>query len=287
MEERARGDFDAWKEKEFEEFWGQKQKVAHTARAGVATNIKLEKLISQGLFRIGDIWSYARCFGRGEQAVVVEKDCELVGIKAANVTFEMPRGTKKYRSRAAAVTGQVDGIPGNELTIRSPKVVATAVRIGQANESITQEKSTLASAGQRLDGGGNSEHMTVALQSPKGPSLLGLVDENEPSIPSSPLSSARSDVANPTDWARDKVEIPVTAMHHGPNEYKIAIPDSDTITYSIRNLGALETKILNVDGRVKDVPNGNAWKTFRLIRHNQDLGSLFDVRDKYCVDFGV
>ena len=44
---------------------------------------------------------------------------------------------------------------------------------------------------------------------------------------------------------------------------------------------ALSTKILEVDGRVKNPPNGNAWKDFRCKRDNQDMGSLFEIRQDY------
>ena len=41
MEDRANGDFDDWKEKNFEEFWGQKAKapVMTAYQAGTSTNI--------------------------------------------------------------------------------------------------------------------------------------------------------------------------------------------------------------------------------------------------------
>lgn len=41
---------------------------------------------------------------------------------------------------------------------------------------------------------------------------------------------------------------------------------------------ALAKKILEIDGRVKNPPNGNAWKEFRCYRNNQDMGSLWEVR---------
>lgn len=43
---------------------------------------------------------------------------------------------------------------------------------------------------------------------------------------------------------------------------------------------ALETKILDQHGKVsKDKrPNGNAFKSIRLLRNGKDLGRLFDIR---------
>ena len=77
MEERARGDFDAYKESQFEAFWGQKQKMDHGALAGESTKIKLELLIENEIFKVGDYFSYSRVFGRGKNGVLVEKDCKV------------------------------------------------------------------------------------------------------------------------------------------------------------------------------------------------------------------
>lgn len=80
MEERARGDFDAYKENQFEAFWGQKQKLNHDVLAGESTKIKLELLIQNEVFKVGDYFSYSRVFGRGKSGVLVEKDCKVSDI---------------------------------------------------------------------------------------------------------------------------------------------------------------------------------------------------------------
>ena len=77
MEERAQGKFDAYKEEQFEAFWGQKQKADHNALAGESTKIKLELLIQNDIFKVGDYFSYSRMFGRGKSGVLIEKDCKV------------------------------------------------------------------------------------------------------------------------------------------------------------------------------------------------------------------
>jgi len=75
MEERAAGKFDGYKEEHFEEWWGQKQKLSSDALAGNSTKMKLDVLVKVGLFRVGDVWSYARGFGKAKgDRVLVEKD---------------------------------------------------------------------------------------------------------------------------------------------------------------------------------------------------------------------
>ena len=77
MEERARGEFDDYKEKNFEEFWGQKQKLNHGALAGEATNLKLETLVENGVFKVGDELFYSRAIGRKEKKILIEKECRV------------------------------------------------------------------------------------------------------------------------------------------------------------------------------------------------------------------
>ena len=74
MEERAAGEFDDFKEKEFEEFWGQKQRLPNKVLAGEMTTLKLETLVEAGMFRVGDVWSYSRNIGRGKEKTLLEKD---------------------------------------------------------------------------------------------------------------------------------------------------------------------------------------------------------------------
>lgn len=80
MQERAEGAFDNFKEQEFEEFWGQKQKLDKSLAAGESSQIKLDTLIENGLVREGDIWKLSRGFGspgaRGRK-VLVEKEAKV------------------------------------------------------------------------------------------------------------------------------------------------------------------------------------------------------------------
>lgn len=81
MEERAAGKFDSYKEEHFEEWWGQKQKLSHDVLAGNSTKMKLDVLVKAGIFKLGDVWSYTRVFGKvkGER-VLVEKDVTVNGL---------------------------------------------------------------------------------------------------------------------------------------------------------------------------------------------------------------
>lgn len=73
MEMRAAGEFDDFKEQEYEAFWGQKQELPQRVLAGDASRVRLEEMVNAGVFKVGDVWSYSRAFGR-RKATLVEKE---------------------------------------------------------------------------------------------------------------------------------------------------------------------------------------------------------------------
>lgn len=55
----------------------------------------------------------------------------------------------------------------------------------------------------------------------------------------------------------------------------------EILVCNISNPNTLVTKILEVDGRRSGVRTGNSWREFRCYRNNQDMGSLWDVRQAW------
>ena len=96
MDERARGDFDKFKEQEFEEFWGQKQRTPWTDLAGEAAQIKLQELAEQRYIREGDIFSYVRLIKSGNDKILVEKDARVAKIEGGALTMAIPPGRLKF-----------------------------------------------------------------------------------------------------------------------------------------------------------------------------------------------
>ncbi|EWC44572.1 hypothetical protein DRE_06653 [Drechslerella stenobrocha 248] len=96
---------DDMKNKDFEEYWGQKQAVFF-GDAGGATNITPYELCQRKVFRAGDQFEYKRTFQGGP---TVEKVCEFDGAElledgatarkkkdACTMTFRYPAGTRKF-----------------------------------------------------------------------------------------------------------------------------------------------------------------------------------------------
>lgn len=100
---------------------------------------------------------------------------------------------------------------------------------------------------------------------------------------SSNNTEEESVAAAATEVLQDKV---ASSLANGEKSSSVNLTDdsdqtSEIILENIKGPNALGLKILEVDGRIKDVPNGNAWKEFRAYRNNQDMGSLWEVRQAW------
>ena len=62
-------------------------------------------------------------------------------------------------------------------------------------------------------------------------------------------------------------------------------PQTGCILHQVKTIKSFVDKIIEIDGRMnpKDAPILSNWRFIRLQRSNQDLGSLFDVREEFYV----
>lgn len=77
-------------------------------------------------------------------------------------------------------------------------------------------------------------------------------------------------------------------IDHNPStsDSASAINSDDAVIHEISTLSQLEVKILEIDGRLNlnEVrPSINPWKALRGKRNNQDLGTLFEMREEFYV----
>ncbi|KAM5443277.1 hypothetical protein MferCBS31731_001598 [Microsporum ferrugineum] len=94
MNERAEGKFDARKERDFEAFWGQKQRYHTNVPAGDSATIDFKTLVMNGVFEVGDIWRYSRSQGKGAEKFLVEKEVAVISVDGETLTFAIPPGRR-------------------------------------------------------------------------------------------------------------------------------------------------------------------------------------------------
>ncbi|KAJ5375549.1 hypothetical protein N7517_007555 [Penicillium concentricum] len=95
-EQRENGEFDDFKEREYEQFWGQKQKVIWRAAAGESARVKMGTLIDEGVIQLGDIWKFNYVYGRGPGRIVIEKEVRIHDRDGAKLTFAIPPGERVF-----------------------------------------------------------------------------------------------------------------------------------------------------------------------------------------------
>ncbi|KAL1970291.1 hypothetical protein VTN77DRAFT_5451 [Rasamsonia byssochlamydoides] len=365
MKERAEGKFDKFKEEEFEQFWGQKQKLDYHLIAGESSKVKLDTLIKHGVVRVGDVWKYSRVFGKEKTGrIFVEKEAKILAIDGSTLTFAVPAGQRVFLSNTYD-TIQGNNIPKKEVSNEDVSKNETEMR---SKSEIETNEGVKPSASTEVNGLNNEvqapvdrdgDHRVVDLE-PKPENKDGVEVAIQESVPEAssnasvpemktevkkrgrgrprkrkasdqapgnitvePVSTASSEVApsaletvtNPVSHSKDEgdvqvvegnapepnnehstssIVVPSTTLEpSGPYSTSAAPPPEkkqeegvvprDIILPNVAGPGALANKILEIDGRIKDPPNGNAWKEFRCYRNNQDMGSLWEVRQAWYV----
>ena len=341
MEERARGDFDKFKNDEFEEFWGQKQKTNSRELAGESAQIKLEDLLMHKVLRIGDIISYDRVFGKGKDRIMVEKDVKVLGVDEVSLTVAVPPGQLKYArflptpettpkkedsstarihknasepSLNDAKDGQSLGSIGPaayDRTPSNPEQAPSAKIEGVGDNSISPsamedgslEPNAAISGVQRLSEDKrlladcdmhDSRDSNLAVEPAPGEdqearksglSLSRPVDD----LQKTPIAIRNPELAINSHPTLESTEPDqkLTKDESGKNSDQDARPGlmEDVILVQVKTLTELERRIVEIDGKVPmtGYRSSNSWKAMRGKRNNQDMGSLFDMREVFYV----
>lgn len=311
MEERAAGHFDDFKEKEFEEYWGQKQKVEWNVLAGHASKVRLEELLNDELFKVGDVWCFDHTFGRGENAIRVEKECKIVSIDGKSITLAIPPGHLKFARRLERRTPS----PDDEVMAISSPVVATGHRVVNDEATGTEEtdladrdargKDSPAPVMKTNGAAGNSEQRNTDAEiavdvrhgeegtDTKDSQHLQLGYDNDGSNPQSsadePMepstvndSPTKSSVLSDLPPMSEDIPMPGKPTTSDCADPLSAATEYDIILYTTTGLWDLEKEILKIDGRVKaGSRTASTWRVIRCRRNEQDMGSLFEMRDEY------
>ncbi|MCJ1358105.1 MAG: hypothetical protein MMC33_008103 [Icmadophila ericetorum] len=291
MEERAAGKFDKWKEEHFEEFWGQKQKLAPNAVAGNMANLKLDVLIKAGVFKVGDVWRFTRNFKRDKGKVLLEKDATIISMKDVSLTFAIPPGQHRYLSSIgiqdlSQLQKYVDAATSPEEKGQEKEVDLEACTSGTAGEAMNTQKDAAATI--KIQSSTTAPAKTPKPR-PTAEEVEEAEDEQEDPSLSTPCHSShrtakRQKLTNGTAAAVKRKETPspdaLAALTLSLSQSR------DPIIFTIQAPHRLEHKIIEIDGRIENPPNRNAWKTIRVRREEQDLGSLWEVREEFWVRNG-
>ncbi|KAL4898609.1 Asx homology domain-containing protein [Aspergillus ambiguus] len=309
-QQRAAGKFDKFKEQEFEEFWGQKQKVDLSLPSGESAQVRFSTLVEQGCFRTGDVFKFSRAFTKAKDKILVEKEARVVEIHGGKLSFSTPPGQRVFLPVIAAASPE-------GLTTRG------AVRSHTSSAVIVEAKDpTKEPEEARLKDYHTKEHASsdpTVLHRPTKRARIAANDQPEPD-----RFPAHSE-SEPVNTTKSMATLPAEAHdEHGVSEREQPLVKDDEETNSkpengheepdgsvdvpsasengssavennpagaheviIRNIqtpNTLRTKIVAIDGRLTSTSHGNPWKDFRCYRDNQDMGSLWDIRERWFVN---
>ena len=80
----------------------------------------------------------------------------------------------------------------------------------------------------------------------------------------------KDEIHDTNEISEESIVLP-DRRHEGPATVTVAFPQ------------VLEARIIEIDGRFTGVRVNNAWKVIRCKRDNQDMGSLWEMREEYYV----
>lgn len=161
----------------------------------------------------------------------------------------------------------------------------------KAKDQTPNRKSTLTGDSIEIDGNSSRaetevEHLTHEPTTPENRvsainhGALGSVKDFKNSVDNeaAPRSEPKSTANNFTNSIPQKLEQSEQALGKASEDLQ-----EDVMLYNITTLRQLEKNFIEVDGRVRDLPAVNSWKAMRCKRNNQDLGTLFEMRENYYV----
>ncbi|KAL9101912.1 MAG: hypothetical protein Q9163_002878 [Psora crenata] len=306
MEERARGDFDKYKDDQFEEFWGQKQRTPWKDLAGESSKIKLEELVEEHIIREGDIFSYARTIGKGKDRVLIEKDAEVVNIDGNVLTMAIPPGRLKYarylptpQATPAQITKEANKDPpdsGQQSDVYTNGVLKDESHIPEEGPEDCEARSNTPKADHPVTEGsfthadGDEPPQANTKESQNSPLPNQSLDLQDANRRAPRTKTAPTDEATPTT-PPSRGQPSIQSSKQAPPQQSMCSAtteqpsNQDVIHYRINTLNEFERRLIEIDGRLnpKEHKNANAWKAIRGKRNNQDLGTLFEMREEYFV----
>lgn len=183
---------------------------------------------------------------------------------AATIVTEASPSRKRSAEAEAEVTTtkRPRGRPRKqETTTVEPKACNISVEITN-----TAPKPEVTS---RVSDANHNLESSAEVQNSESQSVQQALEDIKPVDVEPPQSAPESSGGKPVDVEPSQS----TSQSNGESD-EVVIPN-------VQGPSALTHKILEIDGRITNATNGNAWKELRCYRDNQDMGTLWEVRQAW------
>ncbi|KAL2828210.1 Asx homology domain-containing protein [Aspergillus cavernicola] len=298
MQQRAAGKFDKFKEGEFEQFWGQKQTMDRSLAAGQSSRVKMSTLIAHGVIRKGDVWKWSRGFSKPK--TLIEKEARITDITDSRLTFAVPPGQRVFLGAATSLdAGELPTVEKLETSPSTPPL--SPLNEPPVNAETSPDSKDAVETGLSRKRSVEPDDQFTVVKRPRGRprkeqpapreekesnlavEIINTQPDNELTSPSPNTKGSiesYTEIQKGSSQPLDESPIDVDLTNESPSPSPpTANEESDEIVIpDIQGPTALTLKILEIDGRITDATNGNAWKELRCFRDNQDMGTLWELR---------
>lgn len=181
------------------------------------------------------------------------------------------------------MTDQIIKIEGKAVTVAIPPGQLKYAR-GLDLEKPDEQAATRANIAEQSDAG-SLEGSSKATASPSKANLSTtheiVQDAETPIKTRSRNLKDREDLSGRSLTLHSAQDSPLTTPAHSPITPASTKPIHSATTFTLTGMHALEKKILALDGRHPNGRTPNTWRAVRCYRNEQDLGSIFEMRDHY------
>ncbi|KAI4243298.1 MAG: hypothetical protein L6R42_010792, partial [Xanthoria sp. 1 TBL-2021] len=222
----------------------------------------------------------------------------IMDIDGKTVTFAIPPGQLKFARRFDQTTASEDDQattpPQSTIPESTANTVDGDIMMGEPlsaieSSQVASQPTSLPDRSKRLDQDENLGVGTATAEGEIKPAVVAQHDKQastpttgpekdpEPNVPTAPATPNRTPV---------KSSIEKSSQKSSPlSEIEDTTPttiDYSVVHFTISTLWPLEKKIIEIDGRLpSSTRTASAWRDIRCRRNEQDMGSLFEIRDEY------
>ena len=237
--ERREGQFDAWKAREFEAFWGQKAHVDPARWAREMGKIPLESLVRDGEVKVGDVWEYAKTLGRGRGKFLLEKEVTILEVlEGTMLRVVIPPGQRKklLLPPTTTPTAPSDASAGtNKIDSNAPSGSSNAVNgnaLQQTSNDVNGNASNQTSNGSHTQQFGDvkvtasGEPLAFPSRTYQNDAATAAISGNMLEVPS-PANS--SELSEPTSISPPSVDLLANSSAAAPAEPPTTEPPNESM----------------------------------------------------------
>ena len=234
--------------------------------------------------------------------MIVTNSSQIVEINDKALTFAIPPGQRKYSRHIYESNASRDNEPEVKATMAGideqlPISLESDIHGAEAGTTIEaddDEGPVVSKAGDGvsiiIETAQNGRCPEIGSTDPEAVDSKTAEDRNgeleqreglEVETSAEPKKDETPEITTP----KGKRENGVTIQTNGSNPSSAARSENEDTLHEISNLTQLEHKLVDIDGRFqsKEISVQNTWKTFRCSRNNQDMGTLFEIREEFFV----